>query len=94
MELAGIMEISSLHPMLGHEAIHPVKTVVNPTSPIWECVNFYHEYRSEPHLSYWESVSPSSTTSLDAKISSLYFKAFITFIYKNIGFGYSLFICL
>ena len=32
------MEISTLHPKSGHEAIHPVKTVVNGTFSIWESV--------------------------------------------------------
>ena len=52
------MEISTLHPLLGHEDIHLVKTVVNPTSFIWESVTPSHEDRSEPYLSYLESVTP------------------------------------
>ena len=32
------MEMSTLHPILGHEAIHPVKTLVNPTFPTWGSV--------------------------------------------------------
>ena len=52
MELRGFMEISTLNPMLVHDSIHTMKTVVNPISPIWESAAPSHENHSEPYLSY------------------------------------------
>ena len=80
------MEISTLHPLLGHEAIHPVRTVVNPTSPTWESVTPSHEDHSEPYLPYLESFTPSSTSSLGAKLSSLYSKRlYYIFLIKTLA---------
>ena len=50
--LGEIMEISTIHPTLGHEAINPVRIVVKTTSTIWESVTPSPEDRSEPHLPY------------------------------------------
>ena len=33
IELGAVMETSTLHPLLGHESIHPVRTVVDPAFP-------------------------------------------------------------